>query len=130
MEVDEVSLLKPENVNLTLSPHSTLVSMLCETLVVIEKSQATVHVQVHFMFCVCVSDVYLCAVLICCVGLLCMCMFTVAVGCQYVRKKRHLKGTSYFLFTMCINIRWDKMERQEKSEVWKVQFEVLGFSKV
>ncbi|KAF5891050.1 V-set and transmembrane domain-containing protein 4-like, partial [Clarias magur] len=37
------------------------------------------------------EDVYLCAVLICCVGLLCMCMFTVAVGCQYVRKKRHLK---------------------------------------
>ncbi|XP_060795479.1 V-set and transmembrane domain-containing protein 4 isoform X1 [Neoarius graeffei] len=37
------------------------------------------------------EDVYLCAVLICCVGLLCMCMFTVAVGCQYLQKKRHLK---------------------------------------
>ncbi|XP_053094831.1 V-set and transmembrane domain-containing protein 4 isoform X2 [Pangasianodon hypophthalmus] len=37
------------------------------------------------------KDVYLCAVLICCVGLLCMCMFTVVVGCQYLQKKRHLK---------------------------------------
>ncbi|KAB5555252.1 hypothetical protein PHYPO_G00031370 [Pangasianodon hypophthalmus] len=37
------------------------------------------------------EDVYLCAVLICCVGLLCMCMFTVVVGCQYLQKKRHLK---------------------------------------
>ncbi|KAK3528988.1 hypothetical protein QTP70_014117 [Hemibagrus guttatus] len=37
------------------------------------------------------EDVYLCAVLICCVGLLCMFMFTVAVGCQYLQKKSHLK---------------------------------------
>ncbi|XP_062860098.1 V-set and transmembrane domain-containing protein 4 [Trichomycterus rosablanca] len=37
------------------------------------------------------EDVYLCAVLICCVGLLCMCMFTVVVCCQYLQKKRHLK---------------------------------------
>ncbi|KAK1794314.1 hypothetical protein P4O66_011198, partial [Electrophorus voltai] len=37
------------------------------------------------------EDVYLCAVLICCVGLLCMCMFTVAVTCQYLHRKRHLK---------------------------------------
>ncbi|KAG7325449.1 hypothetical protein KOW79_011765 [Hemibagrus wyckioides] len=37
------------------------------------------------------EDLYLCAVLICCVGLLCMFMFTMAVGCQYLLKKRHLK---------------------------------------
>ncbi|KAG9267359.1 V-set and transmembrane domain-containing protein 4-like [Astyanax mexicanus] len=37
------------------------------------------------------EDVYLCAVLICSVGLLCMCMFTVAVSCQYLQRKRHLK---------------------------------------
>lgn len=37
------------------------------------------------------EDVYLCAVLVCCVGLLCMCMFTVAVSCQYLQRKRHLK---------------------------------------
>ncbi|XP_027014925.1 V-set and transmembrane domain-containing protein 4 isoform X2 [Tachysurus fulvidraco] len=42
------------------------------------------------------EDVYLCAVLICCVGLLCMFMFTMAVGCQYLQKKRHLKE-SYHL---------------------------------
>uniref|UniRef100_A0A3B4D2H0 V-set and transmembrane domain containing 4b n=1 Tax=Pygocentrus nattereri TaxID=42514 RepID=A0A3B4D2H0_PYGNA len=36
---------------------------------------------------VCLSDVYLCAVLICSVGLLCMCMFTVAVSCQYLQRK-------------------------------------------
>ncbi|XP_051523201.1 V-set and transmembrane domain-containing protein 4-like [Myxocyprinus asiaticus] len=37
------------------------------------------------------EDVYLCAVLVCCVGLLCMCMFTVAVSCQYLQRKRRLK---------------------------------------
>uniref|UniRef100_A0A8D0AGC4 V-set and transmembrane domain containing 4b n=1 Tax=Sander lucioperca TaxID=283035 RepID=A0A8D0AGC4_SANLU len=41
--------------------------------------------------CFCVSDVYLCAVLICSVGLLCMCMFTVTVTCQYVQRKQRLK---------------------------------------
>ncbi|XP_051959126.1 V-set and transmembrane domain-containing protein 4-like [Xyrauchen texanus] len=37
------------------------------------------------------EDVYLCAVLVCCVGLLCMCMFTVAVSCQCLQRKRRLK---------------------------------------
>ncbi|XP_051531079.1 V-set and transmembrane domain-containing protein 4-like [Myxocyprinus asiaticus] len=37
------------------------------------------------------EDVYLCAVLVCCVGILCMCMFTVAVSCQYLQRKRRLK---------------------------------------
>ncbi|XP_072312743.1 V-set and transmembrane domain-containing protein 4 [Eucyclogobius newberryi] len=37
------------------------------------------------------EDVYLCAVLICSVGLLCMCMFTVTVTCQYLHRKRRLK---------------------------------------
>ncbi|KAI7789877.1 V-set and transmembrane domain-containing protein 4 [Triplophysa rosa] len=43
------------------------------------------------------EDVYLCAVLVCCVGLLCMCMFTVAVSCQYLQRKRHLKETYHFV---------------------------------
>ncbi|KAG7226479.1 hypothetical protein INR49_003799 [Caranx melampygus] len=34
------------------------------------------------------EDVYLCAVLICSVGLLCMCMFTVTITCQYVQRKQ------------------------------------------
>uniref|UniRef100_A0A8C3AUR3 V-set and transmembrane domain containing 4b n=1 Tax=Cyclopterus lumpus TaxID=8103 RepID=A0A8C3AUR3_CYCLU len=38
------------------------------------------------------EDVYLCAVLICSVGLLCMCMFTVTVTCQYIQRKQRLKG--------------------------------------
>ncbi|KAJ7987658.1 hypothetical protein DPEC_G00328760 [Dallia pectoralis] len=37
------------------------------------------------------EDVYLCAVLICCVGLLCMCMFTVVVTCQHLQRKKRLK---------------------------------------
>ncbi|CAL8284720.1 unnamed protein product [Merluccius merluccius] len=37
------------------------------------------------------EDVYLCAVLICSVGLLCMCMFTVTVTCQYIHRKQRLK---------------------------------------
>lgn len=37
------------------------------------------------------EDVYLCAVLICSVGLLCVCMFTVTVTCQYVQMKQRLK---------------------------------------
>lgn len=62
------------------------------------ESESMDHVSVHvFVF---VSDLYLCAVLICCVGLLCMFMFTTAVGCQYLLKKRHLKGTrEVFNFT-------------------------------
>ncbi|KAM4527069.1 V-set and transmembrane domain-containing protein 4 [Fundulus diaphanus] len=37
------------------------------------------------------EDVYLCAVLICSVGLLCMCMFTVTVTCQFIHRKQRLK---------------------------------------
>ncbi|XP_037320493.2 V-set and transmembrane domain-containing protein 4 [Pungitius pungitius] len=37
------------------------------------------------------KDVYLCAVLICSVGLLCMCMFTVTVTCQYIQRRKRLK---------------------------------------
>ncbi|TRY58581.1 hypothetical protein DNTS_030045, partial [Danionella cerebrum] len=37
------------------------------------------------------EDVYLCAVLVCCVGLLCMCLFTLVVCCQYLQRKRRLK---------------------------------------
>nr|XP_043870387.1 V-set and transmembrane domain-containing protein 4 [Solea senegalensis] len=37
------------------------------------------------------EDVYLCAALICSVGLLCMCMFTVTVTCQYIQRKQRLK---------------------------------------
>ncbi len=48
--------------------------------------------QLHYVYFVCVSDVYLCAVLVCCVGLLCMCMFTIAVSCQYLQRNRRLKG--------------------------------------
>ncbi|KAM9411999.1 V-set and transmembrane domain-containing protein 4-like isoform 13-T13 [Salvelinus alpinus] len=33
-------------------------------------------------------DMYLCAALLCSVGLVCMCMFTVVVTCQYVQRKR------------------------------------------
>uniref|UniRef100_A0A8C2KI52 V-set and transmembrane domain containing 4b n=1 Tax=Cyprinus carpio TaxID=7962 RepID=A0A8C2KI52_CYPCA len=40
------------------------------------------------------EDVYLCAVLVCCVGLLCMCMFTIALSCQYLQRKRRLKACS------------------------------------
>ncbi|XP_029620257.1 V-set and transmembrane domain-containing protein 4 isoform X3 [Salmo trutta] len=34
------------------------------------------------------EDMYLCAALICSVGLVCMCMFTVVVTCQYIQRKR------------------------------------------
>ncbi|XP_028991213.1 V-set and transmembrane domain-containing protein 4 [Betta splendens] len=37
------------------------------------------------------EDVYLCAVLICSVGLLCTCMFTLMVTCQYIQRKQRLK---------------------------------------
>ncbi|CAB1311943.1 unnamed protein product [Coregonus sp. 'balchen'] len=43
------------------------------------------------------EDVYLCAVLICSVGLLCMCMFTVAVTCQYVQRKKKLKDNYHLV---------------------------------
>lgn len=57
-------------------------------------SERTVCMYFDCMKCCfpCVSDVYLCAVLVCCVGLLCMCMFTIAVSCQYLQRKRRLKG--------------------------------------
>uniref|UniRef100_A0A8C9RC95 V-set and transmembrane domain containing 4 n=1 Tax=Scleropages formosus TaxID=113540 RepID=A0A8C9RC95_SCLFO len=38
------------------------------------------------------EDVYLCAVLICSVGLLCMCLFTVIITCQYLHKRQRSKG--------------------------------------
>ncbi|XP_061612237.1 V-set and transmembrane domain-containing protein 4 isoform X2 [Phyllopteryx taeniolatus] len=38
------------------------------------------------------EDVHLCAVLICSVGLLCMCMFTVTVTCQCIQRKQRLKA--------------------------------------
>lgn len=57
---------------------------------------------------VCVSDVYLCAVLICSVGLLCMCLFTVTVTCQYIQRKQSLKGQQLHqkqpIFTLCTSI--------------------------
>lgn len=103
--------MKPENINFTLLPHSK-----CSALNNVRVRSSCGHwiilkfsLKPWFMFklfcSVCVSDVYLCAVLICCVGLLCMCMFTVAVGCQYLQKKRHLKGTNLFIyFTSEVNV--------------------------
>lgn len=43
------------------------------------------------------EDVYICAVLICSVGLLCMCMFTVTVTCQYIQKKQRLKDNYHLV---------------------------------
>ncbi|XP_054623850.1 V-set and transmembrane domain-containing protein 4 [Dunckerocampus dactyliophorus] len=43
------------------------------------------------------EDVYLCAVLICSVGLLCMCLFTVAVTCQYIQRKQRLKDNYHLV---------------------------------
>ncbi|AWP17328.1 putative V-set and transmembrane domain-containing protein 4-like [Scophthalmus maximus] len=43
------------------------------------------------------KDVYLCAVLICSVGLLCMCMFTVTVTCQYIQRKQRLKDNYHLV---------------------------------
>ncbi|XP_063073227.1 V-set and transmembrane domain-containing protein 4 [Engraulis encrasicolus] len=37
------------------------------------------------------EDVYLCAVLICSVGLVCVCLFTTVVCCQYLQRKRRRK---------------------------------------
>ncbi|KAG9346117.1 hypothetical protein JZ751_007935 [Albula glossodonta] len=42
-------------------------------------------------------DVYLCAVLICSVGLVCMCMFTVAITCQYLHRKQREKASYYLV---------------------------------
>ncbi|CAJ1081198.1 V-set and transmembrane domain-containing protein 4-like [Xyrichtys novacula] len=43
------------------------------------------------------EDVYLCAVLICSVGLLCMCMFTVTVTCQFIQRKQRLKDNYHLV---------------------------------
>ncbi|CAN9508918.1 unnamed protein product [Ophioblennius macclurei] len=43
------------------------------------------------------EDVYLCAVLICSVGLLCMCMFTVTVTCQIIQRKQRLKDNYHLV---------------------------------
>ncbi|KAG7492635.1 hypothetical protein MATL_G00016390 [Megalops atlanticus] len=43
------------------------------------------------------EDVYLCAVLICSVGLVCMCMFTVAITCQYLHRKQREKASYYLV---------------------------------
>ncbi|XP_024913710.1 V-set and transmembrane domain-containing protein 4 [Cynoglossus semilaevis] len=43
------------------------------------------------------EDVYLCAVLICSVGLLCMCMFTVTITCQYIQRKQRLKDNYHLV---------------------------------
>ncbi|KAJ8404881.1 hypothetical protein AAFF_G00332680 [Aldrovandia affinis] len=43
------------------------------------------------------EDVYLCAVLICSVGLVCMCMFTVAITYQYLHRKQRAKASYYLV---------------------------------
>ncbi|KAG7462504.1 hypothetical protein MATL_G00185520 [Megalops atlanticus] len=43
------------------------------------------------------EDVYLCAVMICSVGLICMFLFTVIITCQYVHKKQRLKASYYLV---------------------------------
>ncbi|XP_051925919.1 V-set and transmembrane domain-containing protein 4 [Hippocampus zosterae] len=43
------------------------------------------------------EDVYLCAVLLCSVGLLCMCMFTMTVTCQCIQKKQRLKDNYHLV---------------------------------
>ncbi|XP_056153044.1 V-set and transmembrane domain-containing protein 4 [Lampris incognitus] len=43
------------------------------------------------------EDLYLCAALICSVGLLCMCMFTVTVTCQHIQRKQRLKDNYYLV---------------------------------
>lgn len=53
-----------------------------------------VGMRLMFVY-ICFSDVYLCAVLICLVGLLCMCMFTVTVTCQYIQRRQRLKGMQH-----------------------------------
>uniref|UniRef100_A0A3P9LZ88 V-set and transmembrane domain containing 4b n=1 Tax=Oryzias latipes TaxID=8090 RepID=A0A3P9LZ88_ORYLA len=42
------------------------------------------------------EDVYLCAVLICSIGLLCMCTFTVTLTCQFIKERQRLND-SYLL---------------------------------
>ncbi|XP_028332395.1 V-set and transmembrane domain-containing protein 4 [Gouania willdenowi] len=43
------------------------------------------------------EDVYLCAVMICSVGLLCMCMFTVTLTCQFIQRKQRLKDNYHLV---------------------------------
>uniref|UniRef100_A0A8C5CQH4 V-set and transmembrane domain containing 4a n=1 Tax=Gadus morhua TaxID=8049 RepID=A0A8C5CQH4_GADMO len=44
-----------------------------------------------------VSDLYLCAVLICCLGLLSIFLFTLVLGCQHLLRRRHRLKASYLL---------------------------------
>ncbi|KAG9341104.1 hypothetical protein JZ751_019858 [Albula glossodonta] len=43
------------------------------------------------------EDVYLCAVLICSVGLVCMLLFLVVITCQYLQRKQRLKASYYLV---------------------------------
>ncbi|XP_076831018.1 V-set and transmembrane domain-containing protein 4a isoform X2 [Brachyhypopomus gauderio] len=43
------------------------------------------------------QDLYLCAVLICSVGLLCMLFFTLTITCQYIQRKHRLKASYYLV---------------------------------
>uniref|UniRef100_A0A4W4DUF4 Ig-like domain-containing protein n=1 Tax=Electrophorus electricus TaxID=8005 RepID=A0A4W4DUF4_ELEEL len=45
----------------------------------------------------CFNDLYLCAVLICSAGLLCMLLFTVTITCQYIQHKQKLKANYYLV---------------------------------
>ncbi|CAL8256633.1 unnamed protein product [Lota lota] len=44
-----------------------------------------------------VSDLYLCAVLICCLGLLSIFLFTLVLGCQHLLRRNHRLKASYLL---------------------------------
>ncbi|XP_023676034.2 V-set and transmembrane domain-containing protein 4 [Paramormyrops kingsleyae] len=43
------------------------------------------------------EDVYLCVVLICSVGLVCMCLFTVVITCQYLQRRRSSRASYYLV---------------------------------
>ncbi|XP_072534118.1 V-set and transmembrane domain-containing protein 4a [Salminus brasiliensis] len=43
------------------------------------------------------QDLYLCAVLICCIGLLCMLLFAVVITCQHIQRKQRLKASYYLV---------------------------------
>ncbi|XP_048863400.1 V-set and transmembrane domain-containing protein 4a [Brienomyrus brachyistius] len=66
---------------------------------------ATTELRVHFLSEVekshgiwrLLQDVYLCAVLICSAGLICMFLFTVILSCQYLRRKQRLRGNYYLV---------------------------------
>ncbi|XP_056626854.1 V-set and transmembrane domain-containing protein 4 isoform X4 [Triplophysa dalaica] len=69
------------------------------------------------------EDVYLCTVLVCCVGLLCMWMFTVAVSCQYLQRKEHLKAQvrQSRLLLVCLRLFPKKKESTRKRNAWSSQ---------